>query len=177
MDYRWRKLTGVVSESRRRAAYRKYVERFITKDDDKTVAALQLSPYAIGEEEFVAEIVEELQALRSGRATDADIVWPETTRPGVDSMEREVAKEFGVKVADLKKHARRAGPAKLVAAELGCRLCGLTQRATGQRYGNIRCAAVGYLRRRLRQVMDEDPGRCARIQKLERTLKALSQKP
>jgi hypothetical protein len=51
VDYRWRELLGIASESWRRKRYRKYVESFVSKDDDKTIAGLQLSPYAIGETE------------------------------------------------------------------------------------------------------------------------------
>ena len=41
--------------------------------------------------------------------------------------------------------------------ELACSLAGLSQRAAGQRYGGISCAAVGQQRGRLRQKLAGDP--------------------
>jgi hypothetical protein len=43
----------------------------------------------------------------------------------------------------------REGLAKFVAVELACRLTGLTQRDVGQRYGNVTCAAVSIIRRKI----------------------------
>lgn len=170
VNYRWRELTGVVGENRRRSAYRRYVERFVTKDDDKMLTALELSPYAIGDRAFIdeieAEIKEERQSVRSG----ADIVWPRTTRPDVEAMDEAVADEFGIGVDDLSMHGRRVGPAKSVAVELACRLCGLTQRAAGARYGDMSGAAAGYLRRALRTVLAKDSDLRRRVEQLEDAL-------
>lgn len=126
---------GVTGDSRRRAAYRKYVERFVTKDDDKTLTALELSPYAIGDEAFIDEIEAEIKKERQSVRSRADIVWPRTTRPDVEAVERAVAEEFGISVDDLSMHGRRVGPAKSVAVELACRLSGWDAhaRSTGPR--------------------------------------------
>jgi putative transposase len=175
VNYRWRELLGIASESWRRTRYRKYVERFVTENDDKTIAGLQLSPSAIGEEEFIAEIEDEMRARRTGTAKDADMLWPRVERPAPQAVEVEVSREFGMKVKDLCNHARRVGPAKAVLMELVCRLSGLTQREAGQRYGGITCAAVGHLRRKIRLAMDEDSTLRERVERLERMLtKALA---
>jgi len=173
VDYRWRKLLGVASEDRRRTAYRKYVERFLSKDDDKTLTALELSPYAIGDKAFVEEIEDEMKELRKAAKAEADIVWPKATGPSVKALDRAVADEFGIKPRDLATHGRRVGPAKLVAAELACSVCGLTQREAGRRYGGISCAAVGYLRRKGRQAQKEDPELQQRIHNVRTALRLL----
>jgi REP element-mobilizing transposase RayT len=170
VNYRWRELMGVASESRRRAAYRQYVERFISKDDDKTLTALELSPYAIGDKAFIDEIEKEMNEQRSTVRARADIVWPKMTRPDIDDVERAVAKEFGVGIKALSLHGRRVGPAKRVAVEFACRLCGLTQRAAGERYGSITCAAVGKLRRKLAGELREDADLRRRVARMEESL-------
>jgi putative transposase len=170
VNYRWRELMGVTGDSRRRAAYRKYVERFITKDDDKTLTALELSPYAIGDRAFVEEIEDEMNERRTAVRAHADIVWPKMTRPGIADVERAVAEEFGVGLEELSLHGRRVGLAKWVVVEFACRLCGLTQRAAGERYGGITCAAAGKLRRKLAGELREDSDLRRRIDRLEDTL-------
>ena len=172
VNYRWRELTGVIGENRRRSAYRRYVERFVTKDDDKTLTALELSPYAIGDKAFIDEVEAEIKEERQSVRSQADIVWPKTTRPDVEAVERAVADEFGVGVDDLGMHGRRVGRAKSVAVELACRLSGLTQRAAGERYGNISGAAAGYLRRNLRTALAEDPVLHRRVEQLKKVLKS-----
>jgi len=170
VNYRWRELTGVIGENRRRSAYRRYVERFVTKDDDKTLTALELSPYAIGDKAFIDEIEGEFKEQRRTVRCQADVVWPRATRPDVDAVEKAVAKEFGISVDDLSMHGRRVGPAKSVAFEFACRLCGLTQRAAGERYGGMGGAAGGYLRRTLRAALAEDAILRRRVEQLEECL-------
>ena len=167
VNYRWRGLTGVIGENRRRSAYRRYVERFVTKDDDKTLTALDLSSYAVGDKAFIDEIEEEVKKERQSVRSHADVVWPGTTRPDIASVEKAVAEEFGIGVDDLSMHGRRVGPAKSVAVEFACRLCGLTQRAAGERYGGISGAAAGYLRRALRAALAEDGVLRRRVEQLE----------
>ena len=48
----------------------------------------------------------------------ADIVWPKMTHPDIERVEKAVAKEFGVKLDELRQDAGRAGWAKWVAVDL-----------------------------------------------------------
>ncbi len=60
-----------------------------------------------------------------------------------------VAGQYGIAAADLGRHGRRAGPAKMVAIELACRLTTLNQRQIGGHFGGITSMAVCMARRRL----------------------------
>jgi hypothetical protein len=61
-----------------------------------------------------------------------------------------VAADFHVAPEQFQMHGHRGGLAKFAAVELACRLTGLTQRDVGQRYGNVTCAAVSIIRRKIR---------------------------
>ena len=172
VNYRWRELMGEAGDSRRRVAYRKYVERFITNDDDKTLTAMDISPYAIGDKAFIDEIEAEIEEGRKSVKSRADIVWPRKRRPDVEAVEMAVAEEFGISVADLSMHGRRVGPAKPVAVEFACRLCCLSQRAAGERYGGISGAAAGHLRRVLRAALAKDPVLGKRVEQMEEVLRS-----
>ncbi len=60
----------------------------MTKDDDKTLTALELNPYAVGEKAFIDEIEREVNEYRSKAKAKKDIVWPREVRPEVETMER-----------------------------------------------------------------------------------------
>ena len=51
--------------------------------------------------------------------------------------------------------------------ELSCRLTGKSQRAVGEHYGGLSCAAVAYHRRRLRDAMENDPELAVLVRRIE----------
>ena len=81
---------------------------------------------------------------------DQDLILP-VVHMDLDTVDACVAKHFGIETAALKQHGRRAGPAKAVAVELACRLTGQSGRALGMHYGGISGAAVGNIRRKIRE--------------------------
>ena len=62
-----------------------------------------------------------------------------------------ITEHYRIRPEDLCKHGRRIGNAKFVAVELACRLCGMTGREVGARYGRISSAAVSIIRRNIRE--------------------------
>ncbi len=88
VDYRWLVLTGCKTMRGRRAAYRRYAEGMVSKDDEALTAALSASVYAIGDEEFRDEVSQELKAARLRKTTfGRDVAWPaarEGRSPGGD---------------------------------------------------------------------------------------------
>ena len=112
--------------------------------------AMHASRYAIGEDSFVEKTEQRLGTLRTGSVQDQHLALPAVT---VDSQTVDacVARHFAVEAADLNRHGHRAGPAKVVAVELACRLTGKSGRAVGMHYGGITGAAVANIRRRVRE--------------------------
>ena len=131
------------------AAYRKYVEGLIEKEDDLLRAARDKSHYATGDERFVGETEDELKQARLSKGVGGDIVWPPGRRVAREVIEAAVEREFGVRAEALRTHGRRAGVAKAVALELCCRLTGETQRAIARHFGYGSESAVGKQRKRL----------------------------
>ena len=66
-------------------------------------------------------------------------------------IDKAVAQHFRVAAADLARHGRRVGAAKIVAVELACRLTELSQRAIGEHDGGIGSAAVSTIHRKCPQ--------------------------
>jgi hypothetical protein len=90
-----------------------------------------------------------LAGRHAGRVQDSDLALP---KPCVDVglIDAHVVADFHVAPEQFQMHGHRGGLAKFAAVELACRLTGLTQRDLGQRYGNITCAAVSIIRRKIR---------------------------
>lgn len=166
IDYRWLDLAEGRGAGGKRKAYRKYVERMACQDDEEYLRVAGASGYAIGDEEYLEEVAEQLKSRRRERAVTSDIVWPEDKLPGIEAVEAAVMKEFGAKRADLHCHGRRAGVAKAVAVELCCRLSGKSQRAVGQYFGYSTDAGVGKQRQRLTLKLLDDKKLFSRIQKI-----------
>jgi len=123
-------------------------------------------PNAIGDKAFIDEIEQEIKEQRQATKSPADIVWPRVVQPDIEVVEQAVADEFGIDIDDLGMHGRRVGPAKSVAVEFACRLCGLTQRAAGERYGGISGAAAAHLRKALRAASSKDEALRKRVDEL-----------
>ena len=68
----------------------------------------------------------------------------------IAEIDQAVAQHFGIAQADLARHGRSAGAAKILAVELACRLTDLSQRAIGRHHGGIGSAAVSSIHREVR---------------------------
>jgi hypothetical protein len=133
-----------------RRSYRAYTHAYVLDDDASLLDAMKASRYAIGGPEFIERTEGQLQGQRSGRAQDVDVALPRLT-VDIERIDRLVARQYGMKPADLKAHGHCTGPAKAIAIELACRLTGWTHRAIGVYYGGISGTAVSAARRRLRE--------------------------
>jgi len=132
-----------------RRSYRAYVRACIGQDDRAIIEAMRASAWAIGDESFVEKTKRRLQKRRTGFARDKDLALPPVT-VDIETIDTYVAERYRIRPEDLREHARRVGNAKFVAVELACRLCGLTGREVGARYG-ISSAAVSIIRRNIRE--------------------------
>jgi putative transposase len=133
-----------------RRYYRGYVRACVEQDDQPLLDAMRASRYAVGDDSFVGKTEQRIAALRTGSIRDQDLILP-VVRTDLDTVDACVAEHFKMDTADLKQHGRRAGPAKAVAVELACRLTGQSSREVGIHYGGISGAAVGNIRRNVRE--------------------------
>ena len=133
-----------------RRHYRGYVRACVEEDDQPLLDAMRASRYAVGDDPFIAKTEQRISGLRTGSIRDQDLILP-VVHMDLDTVDACVAKHFGIETAALKQHGRRAGPAKAVAVELACRLTGQSGRALGMHYGGISGAAVGNIRRKVRE--------------------------
>jgi hypothetical protein len=139
------------------AAYRRYVESFIEDEDTKISGLMGESGYAVGDEEFLEEVKWDLTERRMSGAGSRDVAYP-ATGIGMGLIEKVVAEHYGIERSDLRAHGRKAGEAKRMAMELGCRLGGLKQMEVGDHYG-ISAMAVSMARKKLREAKPSTDGR------------------
>lgn len=170
VNYLWLKLMGRKTMRGNRAAYRQYVERMVGKEDEVLKQTLTASSYAIGDEEFREEVMEDLKEARLQKADCGDIRWPVGERRGVEDVEVVVMKEFGVNMEEFRQHGRAAGVAKKVVLELCSRYCGVSQREIGRHFGYTGNGAVGKQRRKLKEMLDADDTLLRRFDRLARLL-------
>jgi putative transposase len=154
VDYRWRELIGGGSR-RERTRYRRYVERGISRDDEVLAAAMEQSEYAIGDDEFVAEVEEDLRGRQKGDRGDADVRWPEKRGATLEEIMAAVGKVYGCKTEDLHAHGHHAGEAKRTAIGLACRLSGLSNREIGTEFNGMTGAAIGQQSKRFSHELRE----------------------
>jgi len=162
-------LMGCGSEAANRRAYRPYMRSMVSEDDDTLLEALHASPYAVGDKDFVEQVTGEMRAELAGDERRTDVLWEEEAPVPVERIEKQVAKAFRVKVADLHEHGNHAREAKAVAIELACRVGRLNHRAAGRHFG-ISGSAVGKQRQRLAARLADCPERAATMQRLARKL-------
>lgn len=170
VDYRWLALMGRRTRGGNREAYRRYTERFLGEDDATLKEALAASGYAIGDEDFRAEMEDGLEGARLRRGCEGDIVWPQAKPVEVATIEGVVAREFAVKVEDLRYHGHRLGVVKSVAVELCCQLSGKTQRELAAHFGYTSDSSMGKQRRRLAVRACTDTHLATQIAKLKAAL-------
>lgn len=156
VNLRWLELMGGRSLAIRQARYRAYIKGMIINNDDELMLSMKASRYVVGDANFVMQTENELCAKRLGNIQEKDVFWPEENSTGLESIDNAVAQTYGIEKKLLKCHGNVAGEAKGIALELACTLGGLSQRAAGQYYGGISCAAVGLQRRQLHARMAHD---------------------
>lgn len=172
VNLRWLELMGCTTRQGNRQAYRRYVERFIAKDDAGFLEAMQASRYAIGDSDFVKEVEADLLKTRKNKGVYGDIVWPQIKHPSLDNMAKIVADEFGIELKDLKSRTYAARIAKKVTAELGCRYCGESQRTVGEYLGYTGNGSVAKQRQRLREILKDDKKLRRKVHRIEKLLAA-----
>lgn len=169
VDYRWMELMDRRTERGRRRAYRRYVEGFVTADDELILSAMKMSRWAIGDQEFVESIDREMTSRRQELPHPADVTGvPAKTVPLPTVMEA-VARDFRVSPERLRAAGRGAGHARAVMIELACRYCGTTQRALAGQLG-VSEHAVGKQRRRLLDRLKDDVVLAGRLSALSESL-------
>jgi putative transposase len=170
VNYRWLGLMGRKTRKGEQAAYRKYVEGFLASEDGVLKEALGASGYAIGDGEFREKMEDGLKGAELRKACEGDIVWPEGKTVGVEEVEAEVAREFGVGGEAFRSYGNRWGKAKAVAIELCCELSGKTQRELATHFGYTSESSVGKQRKLLETLSEKDERLARRIGRLKRKL-------
>lgn len=156
INLRCLKLMGGRTQQANRQKYRVYVEGLVSQDDEALQEVLRVSRYAVGDEVFIEEMEQGFKAGRRGDIREADVEWPQDDHVSLAQIDEAVARVCDINREHLKTHGNTTGTAKGLALELACTHGGLSQRAAGQYYGGITCAAVGQQRRRLHAKMVSD---------------------
>jgi len=170
VNYRWLGLMGRRTKRGRQQAYERYVEGFLGAADGKLKEAMEASGYATGDREFREEMEDGLKGARLRKGSEGDIVWPKGKPVEVATVEREVARVFGVQEEDLHYHGHRLGEVKAVAVDLCCQLTGKTQRELAAHFGYTSDSSMGKQRKRLASLVRTDARLAAKIAKLKATL-------
>jgi hypothetical protein len=133
-----------------RRQYRAYAHACLMEDDAPILEVMAAIRYAIGDAGFVERMEKRVEATRSGRVQDEDLLLPRWTVP-LEEIDVAVARRYRIDVGELQAHGHHAGEAKVVAVELACRLTGLTLRAIGGHYGEISSSAVCAIHRKVQK--------------------------
>jgi REP element-mobilizing transposase RayT len=170
IDYRWLDLMPAKTRRGRTAAYRRYLNEMLEKEDEDFKKADAASRYALGDELFRAGAEQELREKRMERAVTGDILWPESRMPSIAEVEQAVLGEFKITREDLRSHGHRAGDVKAVAVALCCDYTGRSQREVSRYFGYSNESTVGRHRRSLSARLVEDPGLAKRVARLRARL-------
>lgn len=176
IDYRWMSLMGCKTKTGNRTAYRRYLEGMTAKDDEEFKKALKVSRHAIGDDRFVEEAENDLKEMHLAKACGGgDVYRPRERIANMESIEKEVAKEFHVKPEILHEHGHKASLAKKAVVYLSCQLTAKSQRFVGEYYGYTSDSSIVKLRQRFKKQMAEDEKLTKRIDRLKtRILKLYS---
>lgn len=171
VSYRWLELMGRSTVMGRQAAYRKYIEQMLGREDDVLKEGMDRSIYAIGDERFAKQTEEDLKEARFSKVETGDIIWPEKTKRPLEQVIEPVLEEVGLAADELRGHGRVTGDKKMIAIELLCRLSSASQRSISPFCGYKREATVGRQRKALRSRIREDAGFAKRLKTMEKKLK------
>ena len=170
VDYRWLDLTGRQTLRGRHAAYKRYIELFVTKHDTGFVEAMAANRYAIGDDAFTGQVESDLRDVRVDKGVYGDIRWPTGRYVPVERIAELVADLFKLPVAELQARGYAARLAKKIALELACRHSGKSQRLVGEFFGYRGNGAVSKQRERLRELSADDSVLKRKLDKLEKTI-------
>ena len=145
-----------------RRAYRRYVEAFLTQDDELILAAMKASRWAIGDQEFVESIDREMTSRRRELSHPSDVAGVPGRAVPLSTIMETVAQDFRVSSERIRARGCGAGHARAVMIELACRHCGMPQRALAEELG-VSEHAVGKQRRRLLDRVKGDPVLASRL--------------
>ncbi len=173
VQYRWRELINGQSLREQRERYRRYVEGFVVRDDEELLKVLNRSEHAIGNEDFVGKVEQALRDEYKETQRSGDVAWPREPAIKKEDIENQVAKEFGCRKEDLKRHGHVAKAAKAVAIELACNLGGLSHREAGLCFGGITGAGVAYQRNQLKAMMKQDKTLAGKLKQIRARLLSL----
>jgi len=170
IDYRWTDLMQAKTWHGKTAAYRRYLNKMLKKEDEEFKAADAASRYALGDDSFRTGAEQELREKRLERAVTGDIVWPEDRMPGIEEVEQAVLKEFKIPREDLHFHGHRAGDVKVVALALCCEFTGKSQREVSRYFGYSNESTVGRHRKNLAARLERYPRLAKRVARLRTRL-------
>lgn len=170
VDYRWLDLTGRRTQRGCHAAYKRYLESFVSKNDTELVKAMDANRYAIGDEAFVEQVESDLQDLRVDKGVYGDIRWPTGKHVPIERIAESVAGAFKLPMVALQGQGYAARVAKKIALELACRHSGESQRRIGEYFGYRGNGAVNKQRQRLRELLVDDSVMGRQVDKLEKTI-------
>lgn len=165
VDYRWMDLMHRASQGAMRKAYRAYVIACLEKKDPVMLEAYGKSEYAIGDDEFVEAVEQEMRKQAAAAARRSDVRWPQETRPTFEDAVVMISRDYGVSRSELRRRGRGVGEARSFLIELACSVCGMTQRAAAEAMG-VSEHAVGKQRQRLSKKLQSDKRLRARLRDL-----------
>ena len=155
VDYRWLQLMNRRDIQGCRRAYASYVRSCVSTMDDVLGMAHGRSAYAIGDDEHVREVEDDIWSHRKDVASRGDLLLPKPATLNAMAVLGEAASVCGVTVEELRSRGRKTGFVKALAIELACRYVGTTQREIGKLLG-VSEHAIGKQRARLAARLRED---------------------
>lgn len=170
IDYRWLALNGGRTQQGCRRAYRRYIESFISTNDDEFISVMGAERYAIGDQEFVEQVASDLLDVRVDKGVYGDIRWPTGRHVPVERIAGIVAEAFKLDVSDLQGQGYAARLPKKVALELACRHSGQSQRQIGVYFGYRGNGSVNKQRQRLRESLAGNRTLIRKLSRLEKKI-------
>lgn len=157
-------------ESRRRLAYRRFVEGGIARSDDEFLEIKRESSLAIGSDEFRDRVRDRYDDLVEKRGRKEDVSLRRRGRT-LDSrvVLQVVCQQFGVDEAEVCRQ-RKTSWVRPVVAKMLCKHAGLTQRDAASVIGLKTGAAVSLQLKRFRAGMAEDRNLARKVGSIERSL-------
>ena len=157
IDYRWLKLMGLKTARGNRAAYRKYIEGIIGKNDEEYKKIMASSRYAIGSDKFIEQVESEVRDLHIGKAiVGKDVFLPKEREILISDIEDEISKAFKVSVDNFSIVGRRMGYVKVLLIEMICQLTCKSQREIAVHFGYADASSVGKQRKQAQSLLKED---------------------
>jgi REP element-mobilizing transposase RayT len=158
--------------TRKRAAYRRFVERGIAKTDEEFMEMMRESPLAIGSEEFRGRIGELYEGLVESHRSKEDVSFRRVGKIlAAKDVLRIVCEELGVDEAEARMR-RRNSFVRSIAAKMLCKHAGLTQREVAAELEMRTGVAVCLQLKRFPAVVGQDRNLSRLARRIERRLAA-----